>query len=130
MARRMSLTAQISTLDGRVERIEVRLEGVEGRLERVEERVESLEGKLHRFEVKVDERFDQVDAKFARVDERFDDMRGYAEVLTEAMRSDFRNLYDLVFAHMQETNARLNDQQADHQSLERRVTVLEAPRKS
>lgn len=103
----------------------------------IEERVEGLEVKLERFEVSVDERFnrvdarfDQVDAKFAKVDERFDDLRRHFEVLTEAMRGDFRNLYDLVFAHMQETNARLNDQHADHQSLERRVIVLEAPRKS
>lgn len=110
----------------------------------IEERVEGLEVKLERFEVSVDERFnrvdakfdqvdarfDQVDAKFVKVDERFDDLRGYFEVLTEAMRGDFRNLYDLVFAHMQETSARLNDQHAEHQSLERRVTVLEVPRKN
>ena len=121
----MSLTTQINTLAGRVERIEVRLEHVEGR-------VESLEERLHRFEVKVDERFDkvdarfdQVDARFAKVDERFDERRRYAEVLTEAMRSDFRNLYELVFAHMQETDARLNDQHGDAHSIESRVNVVE-----
>ncbi len=112
----MSLTEQVIALNGHVERVETRLDRFEARVE-------------ERFNL-VDARFDQVDAKFAKVDERFDDMRRHFEVLTEAMRGDFRNLYDLVFAHMQETSARLNDQHADHQSLERRVTVLEARRKS
>ena len=82
------------------------LKAIDDRLGRLDAKVEA------RFE-QVDKRFEEVDKRFEQVDKRFDQIerrrqedRAHFDVLFEASRDDFRNLYDLVKALGEKTDAR------------------------
>ena len=67
-----------------------------------------------------------VDPVTARLDERFDELEQQLTTSFELMRSDFAKVRDLVIAYMAQVSAQLDERDQHHQSLERRVTVLEA----
>ena len=95
------------------------------------QRVTALEERLERFEHRVDDRFDAVD-------KRFDELRRHFDVIAEAARDDFRNLYDLVEAHMVHTDGRSDALATDlraemklgYTALDTRVAALERAKRS
>ena len=97
------------------------------------ERVDKLDRRFDRFEARVDERFNAVDERFDGVDVRFDELRRHFDVIAEASRDDFRNLYDLFQAHMHRMEARTGtlavtlrgEMKLGYDALDSRVTVLE-----
>jgi chromosome segregation ATPase len=119
MARRMKLSDQIATLQQRVGRFEAR----------VDERFEAID---RRFEA-IDKRFEAIDKRFDTVDARFDELRRHFDVVAEASREDFRNLYDLIEASIERSGARIDRLAVDLRAetrladaaLDRRITALE-----
>ena len=104
------------------------------------QRLDGLVDRVDRFEVRVDERFeaidrrfDAVDARFDAVDARFDELRRHFDVVAEASRDDFRNLYDLFHAHMQRMEAGMTElavnlraeMKLGYAASDSRITVLE-----
>lgn len=93
---------------------------------KLSEHMTALGQRLDRLEV----RFERFEAK---VDERFDELRRHFDVIAEASRDDFRNLYDLLQAHMARTDVRIDTSTVDlraemklgYGALDSRVTVLE-----
>ena len=90
------------------------------------EEVAGLSQRVDRFTARVEERFDGVDL-------RIEELRRHFDVIAEASRDDFRNLYDLVQAHMARMDARTDtlevrlraETKLGYDALDSRVTVLE-----
>lgn len=87
---------------------------------RTADHLEAIDGRLARLDAKVDERFAGVDARFGevdkrfeRVDERVDEEHSHFNALFEASRADFNNLYDFVKAQAERTDARFDQLQAE-----------------
>jgi chromosome segregation ATPase len=126
MARRMKLSDQIATLQQRVGRFEAR---VDERFEAIDRRFEAID---KRFEA-IDKRFEAIDKRFDTVDARFDELRRHFDVVAEASREDFRNLYDLIEASIERSGARIDRLAVDLRAetrladaaLDRRITALE-----
>ena len=126
----MTLSAQVVGLSQRVD-------GLSQRVDKVDQRLDKLEQRFDRFEARVEERFDAVDRRFDRfeasVDERFNDMKRHSNVIAEASRDDFLNLYDLLQAHMERMDARTDtlavtlraEMTLGDDALDSRLTVLE-----
>lgn len=72
-----------------------------------------IDDRLDRLEARVDEGFAAVDRRFEQVDQRFDEQRSRFEALHEASQENFRNLYDLIKAQGDKTDARFEQMQAD-----------------
>ena len=126
MARRMKLSEEVAGLSQRVDGLGDRIDRFEAR---VDERFEAVD---KRFEA-VDKRFDEVDKRFDSIDLRLDELRRHFDVIAEASRGDFRNLYDLFQAHMQRMEGRMDtlavalrsEMKLGYGALDSRVTVLE-----
>lgn len=121
MPRRMK-TDHLAVIDDRLDRLEARVD-------------EGFAAVVRRFE-QVDQRFEQMDKRFEQVDKRFDEQRSRFEALHEASQENFRNLYDLIKAQGEKTDARFEQMQADIRANtasvyavlahhERRLVVLE-----
>ena len=133
MARRMKLAEEVAglskrvgKLDQRVGKLDQRVGKLDQRVDKLDQRVDKLDQRVDRFEARVDERFDAVDV-------RFDELRCHFDVIAEASRDDFRNLYDLFQAHMHRMEARTDtlavtlrgEMKLGYDALDSRVTVLE-----
>lgn len=99
MAKPLRTAEHLRIIDERLDRIEVK---VDERFAQVDQRFEQVD---KRFE-QVDQRFEQVDKRFDQVDKRFDDQRSHFDALAEEGREQFRNLYDLLATHVQNTDSR------------------------
>ena len=87
-----------------------RLEALDRKLE---DRFAALDRKLDAGFAAVDTRLEQVDTRFKQIDMRFDTEHSHFQALSEASRSDFKNLYDFVTASAVATNARFDQLDAD-----------------
>ncbi|MBF8299984.1 MAG: hypothetical protein HW394_354 [Acidobacteria bacterium] len=122
----MKLSEEVAGLSQHVDGFGQRVDTLDQRIDRFEARVDE------RFEA-VDKRFDGVDKRFDRVDLRLDELRLRFDVIAEASRDDFRNLYDLFQAHMQRMEARTDtlavtlraEMTLGYDALDSRVTLLE-----
>ena len=102
------------------------------------QRVTAIAERLEQFERRVDAQFASVDTRFDAVDQRFDELRRHFDVIAEASRDDFRNLYDLVQAHMARTDTRVDTLARDlrgemklgYTALDNRITALERAKPS
>ena len=133
----MKLAQQVAGLSQRVDGLSLRVDGLGERIDSLDQRVDRFEARVEeRFEA-IDKRFDTVDRRFDRlevsVDVRFDDMKRHSDVIAEASRDDFRNLYDLVQAHMERVDARTGtlavslraEMKLGYDALDSRVTLIE-----
>ena len=130
MARRMTLSGEVAGLSQRVDKLDQRVDRFETRVgerfEAIDKRFDAIDQRFDRFKAKVDKRFEAVDV-------RFDDLKRQLDVIAEASRDDFRNLYDLFQAHMQHMEARTGtlavslraEMTLGYDALDSRVTVLE-----
>ena len=112
---------RFGSLEGRMERVERRLEDNTDTLtivvQMLNQRFGDIDGRFEqidrRFE-KIDRRFEQIDRRFEQIDRRFDDLTCFIELKWEEQRSDFR-----AFREMQKHQA------GQIEDLQKRVGVLE-----
>lgn len=105
-----TLTIVVQMLNQRFGDIDGRFEQIDRRFDYVDRRFEQID---RRFE-QIDRRFEQVDQRFEQVDQRFDDLKCFMELKFEEQRSDFR-----AFREMQKHQA------GQIEDLQKRVGVLE-----
>lgn len=140
MARRMKLAEEVAGLSQRVDRLDQHVGKLDQRVGKLDQRVDRFEARVdERFEAvdkrfdAVDKRFDAIDTRFEGVDLRLDELRRHFDVVAEASRDDFRNLYDLFQVHMQRMEERTDtltvtlraEMKLGYDALDSRVTVLE-----
>lgn len=111
----------LEEINQRLKNHDARFGSLEGRMERVERRLEDNTDTLtivvqmlnQRFG-DIDQRFGEIDRRFEQVDRRFDDLKCFIELKWEEQRSDFR-----AFREMQKHQA------GQIEDLQKRVGVLE-----
>ena len=105
---------RFGSLEGRMERVERRLEDNTDTLTIVVQMLNQRFGDIDgRFE-QIDRRFEKIDRRFEQIDRRFDDLTCFIELKWEEQRSDFR-----AFREMQKHQA------GQIEDLQKRVGVLE-----
>lgn len=73
------IDGRLDTIDGRLNGIDGRLDTVDGRLNGIDGRLDTIDGRLNG----IDGRLDKVDERFVQVDARFEEIRTQMGVLHE-----------------------------------------------
>ncbi|MBI4263272.1 MAG: hypothetical protein HY657_02755 [Acidobacteria bacterium] len=132
---------RVTALEQRIDRFEARVnerfDAIDRRFEAVGQRFEKLERRIDKFEARVEARFTAIEARLdaleQRADARMDEIRRHFDVVSEASREDFRNLYDLLVAQIARTDSRVDTMAAELRAemrlgdaaLDKRITALE-----
>jgi hypothetical protein len=88
---------------------------------------------IHEIRAEMNGRFEEVHRRFEEVHRRFEEVHRHIDVLAEAFKSEFANLYDWSQLTTSTLGGRIDTMDRDHggrlSTLEHRVTRLEAKRK-